>query len=132
MLTAAQRMKAGAIAAVASPIVGTLGRTDYWIEDGAEHLRALDAARQPFMLALWHGRILPATLYVRDRGMVAMTSQNFDGEWIARLMRRYGYAQARGSTSRGGPRALVQMKREVEQGKSVAFTVDGPRGPARV
>lgn len=132
MLTAAQRIKAGAIAAVASPIVGTLGRTYHWIEDGAEYLRALDAARQPFILALWHGRILPATLYFRDRGIVAMTSQNFDGEWIARLMRRYGYAQARGSTSRGGVRALVQMKREVEAGKSVAFTVDGPRGPARV
>ena len=131
-MTAAQRLKASAIAAVASPIVGVLGRTYHWIEDGVEHLRALDAAHQPFILALWHGRILPATLYFRDRGIVAMTSQNFDGEWIARLMQRYGYAQARGSTSRGGARALVQMRREVEAGKSVAFTVDGPRGPARV
>ena len=131
-MTAAQRLKAGAIAAVASPIVGVLGRTYHWIEEGSEHLGSLDAGRQPFILALWHGRILPATLYFRNRGIVAMTSQNFDGEWIARLMRRYGYAQARGSTSRGAARALVQMKREVEAGTSVAFTVDGPRGPARV
>lgn len=132
MLTTIQRIKAGAIAALAAPVVGALGRTYHWFEDGAEHLALLDAARQPYILALWHGRILPATLYFRDRGIVAMTSQNFDGEWIARLMRRYGYTQARGSTSRGAARALVQMRREVEAGKSVAFTVDGPRGPARV
>ncbi|MDQ3068842.1 MAG: lysophospholipid acyltransferase family protein [Acidobacteriota bacterium] len=127
-----QRLKAGTIAALASPIVGALGRTYHWVEDGADHLQQLDAEGRPVILALWHGRILPATLYFRDRSVVAMTSRNFDGEWIARLMRRFGYAQARGSTSRGGSRALVQMKRELEAGRTVAFTVDGPRGPARV
>lgn len=132
MLTRSQRLKAAAIAAVASPIAGALGRTYHWIEDGAEHLRAVEASGRQPILALWHGRILPATLYFRDRGVVAMTSQNFDGEWIARLMARFGYEAARGSTSRGGARALVQMKRAAARGKPVAFTVDGPRGPARV
>ena len=132
MLTRSQRFKAAAIAAAASPIVGALGRTYHWIEDGAEHLRAVEASGRQPILALWHGRILPATLYFRDRGVVAMTSQNFDGEWIARLMARFGYEAARGSTSRGGARALVQMKRDAARGKPVAFTVDGPRGPARV
>jgi lysophospholipid acyltransferase (LPLAT)-like uncharacterized protein len=132
VLSRGHRIKAAAIAGVATPLVRGLGRTYTWIEDGAGHLRALDAAREPFILALWHGRILPATLYFRDRGIVAMTSQNFDGEWIARLMQRFGYMQARGSTSRGGSRALVEMKRAIEEGRSVAFTVDGPRGPARV
>ena len=132
MLTRSQRLKAGAIAAIASPVVGALGRTYHWIEDGAEQLVAVEASGRQPILALWHGRILPATLYFRDRGVVAMTSQNFDGEWIARLMRRFGYAAARGSTSRGGARALVQMRRELAGGRPVAFTVDGPRGPARV
>ena len=132
MLTRSQRLKAGAIAAAASPIVAALGRTYHWIEDGTEHLRALEASGRPPILALWHGRILPATLYFRDRGVVAMTSRNFDGEWIARVMARFGYAAARGSTSRGGARALVQMKRDLAGGRTVAFTVDGPRGPARV
>lgn len=132
MLSRAQRIKAGVIAGAAAPVVGVLGRTYRWIEDGAEHLKALDASGTAPILALWHGRILPATLYFRDRGVVAMTSQNFDGEWIARLMRRFGYAQARGSTSRGGSRALIAMKRALDEGHAVAFTVDGPRGPARV
>ena len=61
-----------------------------------------------------------------------ITSQNFDGEWIARIITRFGYGTARGSTSRGGARALVQMRRDLAAGKPVAFTVDGPRGPARV
>src|SRR6185295_1806081 len=79
----------------------------------------------------WHGRILAATLYFRDRGVVAMTSENFDGEWVARLMGRFGYHAARGSTSRGGARALAQLRREMGDGSPAAFTVDGPRGPAR-
>lgn len=132
MLSRSDRLKAAGIAAVASPIVSALGRTYRWIEDGAEYLAAVEASGRQPILALWHGRILPATLYFRDRGVVAMTSQNFDGEWIARLMRRFGYAAARGSTSRGGARALVQMRRDLAGGRPVAFTVDGPRGPARV
>ena len=60
-----------------------------------------------------------------------MTSRNFDGEWIARIIERFGYGTARGSTSRGGRRALIQMKRDLGGGRPVAFTVDGPRGPAR-
>lgn len=132
MIGRVDRVKAAAIAAVAAPIIGALGRTYHWIEDGAEHLNAVDTAGIAPILALWHGRILPATLFFRDRGVVAMTSRNFDGEWIARVMRRFGYAQARGSTSRGGARALVEMKRALAEGRAVAFTVDGPRGPARV
>jgi len=61
-----------------------------------------------------------------------MISLNFDGEWIGRIIQRFGYAVARGSTSRGGARALVQMRRELSAGKPVGFALDGPRGPARV
>ena len=83
-------------------------------------------------MAFWHGRILPATLFFRDRGIVVITSANFDGEWIARIIERFGYGTARGSSSRGGARALVQLKKLMAEGKPTAFTIDGPRGPARV
>ena len=49
-------------------------------------------------MAFWHGRILPATYYFRRRGIVVITSENFDGEWIARIIERFGYGTARGST----------------------------------
>jgi lysophospholipid acyltransferase (LPLAT)-like uncharacterized protein len=131
-LTRRQRAKAASIAALAHPLVGTLGATWTWTVDGEEYYDALMKDRRPPILALWHGRILPATLYWRERGIVAMTSQNFDGEWIARLMAGFGFRAARGSTSRGGSRALVQMRRELRAGHATAFTVDGPRGPARI
>jgi lysophospholipid acyltransferase (LPLAT)-like uncharacterized protein len=125
-----KRIEVSAIAAVGYPVIAALGSTFRWRESGAEHLESVVASGRQPILALWHGRILPATLYFRDRGVVAMTSQNFDGEWIARIMRRFGYAQARGSTSRGGRRALLQLARDMAAGRPAAFTVDGPRGPA--
>ena len=125
-----KRIEVAAIAAFGYPVLAALGRTFRWREEGTEHLQSvLASGRQP-ILALWHGRILPATIYFRDRGVVAITSQNFDGEWTSRIMRRFGYLQARGSTSRGGGRALLQLIRDMADGRPTAFTVDGPRGPA--
>lgn len=127
-----QRWQAAAIATGATPVIALLGRTLRWTVEGADHYDAVvRAGRQP-ILALWHGRILAATYHFRDRGIVAMASQNFDGEWITRIMSRFGYHLARGSTSRGGARALVRLRRELANGRPAAFTVDGPRGPARV
>jgi hypothetical protein len=131
-LSRGRLFQAAAIAAIGAPLVEALGGTYAWRETGTDHLEAVRrAGRQP-ILALWHGRILSATLYFRDRGVVAMTSENFDGEWVARLMRRFGYRAARGSTSRGGARALAQLRRDLGAGAAAAFTVDGPRGPACV
>jgi lysophospholipid acyltransferase (LPLAT)-like uncharacterized protein len=131
-LTRGQRAKAAVIAAVASPAIGLLCRTLKWRIDGDRHFDEIRrAGRQP-ILAVWHGRILPGLFHLRHRGIVVITSQNFDGEWIARILTRYGFGTARGSTSRGGARALVQLRRDLSDGRPVAFTVDGPRGPARV
>ena len=131
-LTTGQRVKASLIAAVASPLIALLCRTYRWTVVGAEHYDdVVRSGRQP-ILALWHGRILPGLHYFRHRGVVVITSQNFDGEWIARILHRFGFGTARGSTSRGAVRALVRLRREMAEGKAAAFTVDGPRGPARV
>ena len=126
-----KRLEAAAIGAAGYPLIAALARTWRGEARGAEHLDAVRAAGRQPILALWHGRILPAIPYFRDRGIVAVTSENFDGEWIGRIMRRFGYAAARGSTSRGGSRALIQLRRDMAAGRPAAFTVDGPRGPAR-
>jgi lysophospholipid acyltransferase (LPLAT)-like uncharacterized protein len=127
-----KRLQAAAIAAIGYPLINVLGHTLRWRTDGLDHLDAIRAAgRQPVM-AFWHGRILPATFYFRRRGIVVITSDNFDGEWIARIIERFGYGTARGSTSRGARRALLQLVREMERGHAAGFTLDGPRGPAQV
>jgi hypothetical protein len=127
-----KRLQARLISAVGYPLVAALGATFRWRADGAEHYqRVRDGGRQPIM-AFWHGRILPATIYFRRRGIVVITSENFDGEWIAGIIERFGYGTARGSTSRRAVKALVQLKHDMAAGKPTAFTLDGPRGPARV
>ena len=131
-LTRGQRTKAAIIAALASPSIALLCRTLTWRIDGDQYFDDIKrSGRQP-ILALWHGRILPGLFFLRNRGIVVITSQNFDGEWIARILTRYGFGTARGSTSKGGARALVQLRRDLSDGRPAAFTVDGPRGPARV
>ncbi len=131
-LTPGQRRKAALIAGAASPLIAALAATWRWTVDGLHHYDAIVATGRQPILAFWHGRILPATAFFRDRGIVVITSENFDGEWIARIIRRFGYGTARGSSSRGGARALVQLRRELGAGRPAGFTIDGPRGPARV
>ena len=131
-LSAPRRLQASLIALIAHPILAVLCRTYRWRIEGSEHYqRVLESGRQP-ILALWHGRILPGLHYFRHRGIVVITSQNFDGEWIARILHKFGFGTARGSSSRGGARALVRMRRDLADGRPAAFTVDGPRGPARI
>jgi len=127
----AKRLQARLISTVGYPIIASLGSTFRWRVDGADqYQRVVVGGRQPIM-AFWHGRILPATVYFKRRGIVVITSENFDGEWIAGIIERFGYGTARGSTSRGAVKALVQLKRGMAAGKPAAFTIDGPRGPAR-
>jgi lysophospholipid acyltransferase (LPLAT)-like uncharacterized protein len=131
-VTPAQLRKAALISATATPLIATLGATYRWRVEGYEHHESIVASGKQPIFAFWHGRILPATLFWKNRGIVVITSQNFDGEWIAGIIRRFGYGTARGSTSRGGARALVQLRRDLAEGKPAAFTIDGPRGPAKV
>jgi lysophospholipid acyltransferase (LPLAT)-like uncharacterized protein len=125
-----RRLQAALIASVGYPLLAALGRTYRFRVEGLEHLRAASQLGHPIH-AFWHGRILPGTIYFRQRGIVVITSENFDGEWIARIITRFGYGTARGSSSRGARKALLQLVRDVRE-RPVAFTLDGPRGPARV
>ena len=127
-----KRLQAAVISAVGYPVIAALGSTFRWRQNGLEHLDAVTRSGRPPIMAFWHGRILPATVYFRRRGIVVITSENFDGEWIAGIIERFGYGTARGSTSRGAVKALVRLKREMAAGKPAAFTLDGPRGPSQV
>jgi hypothetical protein len=125
-----KRAQAAAISAAGVPIIAALGASLSWNVEGLERLHFEGNGRRPIM-AFWHGRVLTATYYFRRRGIVVMISENFDGEWIARIIEQFGFRTSRGSTSRGGQRALLQLKREMDQGQPSGFAVDGPRGPAR-
>lgn len=80
----------------------------------------------------WHERIFLTTYWWRNRRIVVLTSKSFDGEYIARFIQRFGYGAVRGSSTRGGVGAVVEMARLMRAGCTTAFTIDGPKGPARV
>ena len=127
-----KRLQVAVIAAIGYPVIALLGLTLRWKVEGLHHYDdIIRSCRQPVM-AFWHGRILPATYFFRRRGIVVITSENFDGEWIARIIERFGYGTARGSTTRGARRATLQLVRAMRAGRPVGVTLDGPKGPARV
>jgi lysophospholipid acyltransferase (LPLAT)-like uncharacterized protein len=109
--------------------INIIGRTIRWQSEGDSHLDDIYKSGKRAIFTFWHGRIFPATFYWRKRGIVVMTSLNRDGEAIAQCIQKFGYGAARGSSSRGGFRALAEMAREIRQGRDCAFTIDGPRGP---
>ena len=106
-----------------------IGSTIRWETVGEEYLAdAARGGRKP-IYCLWHDRIFAGTYFLRGLGIVVITSQSLDGEYIARFLKRFGFGTVRGSSSRGGVKALVEMIRHMRQGLPMAFTVDGPRGP---
>ncbi len=124
-----QRLLLWLISAVGRLLIRLIGPTLRYslsLEEGAvEWVR-------PAVYVFWHRCVVPATYRYRNREIAVMTSSSFDGEYIARIIEKFGYRAVRGSSTRGGVRALLGMHTEIEQGRSVAFTIDGPRGPRYV
>lgn len=58
-----------------------------------------------------------------------MSSNSYDGEYMGRIIRKFGFVAVKGSSSRNAVRALLGLRRALQEGWSVAFTLDGPRGP---
>lgn len=80
--------------------------------------------------ALWHARLLSLVFTHRGRGAAVLVSRHRDGELIARIIEKLGYATARGSSTRGGEEGLRELLDWAERGRLLAITPDGPRGPA--
>jgi lysophospholipid acyltransferase (LPLAT)-like uncharacterized protein len=65
----------------------------------------------------------------RNLGVRVMSSNSYDGEYMGRIIRKFGFVAVKGSSSRNAVRALLGLRRALEEGWAVAFTLDGPRGP---
>ncbi|HLV01706.1 MAG TPA: lysophospholipid acyltransferase family protein [Acidobacteriota bacterium] len=127
--TTSQRLQILAISRLGSLAVHLIGSTIRFEAREIERLTRIKEAGRPVIYSFWHNQIFAATYYFRFQGIVVITSQHFDGEYIARIIESFGYGTARGSSSRGAVRALLELKRHLSLGRDVAFTVDGPRGP---
>jgi lysophospholipid acyltransferase (LPLAT)-like uncharacterized protein len=113
-------------------LIKLIGRTVRFEIDGWENWVAASRDGKTPIYAFWHNRVFLSTYFWKRRGIVVMTSQSFDGEYIARFIQRFGYGAARGSSTRGATGAVVEMVRLMRAGCPTAFTIDGPKGPPYV
>jgi lysophospholipid acyltransferase (LPLAT)-like uncharacterized protein len=126
-----RRLRVAVAATVGGGLIRLLAMTWRVTTRGGEGLREVRAAKRGAVFVVWHGELLPALWAFRGQGITALISSHADGEIIARFCATIGFRLVRGSSSRGGARALLELVRELEAGHEVAVTPDGPRGPRR-
>jgi lysophospholipid acyltransferase (LPLAT)-like uncharacterized protein len=88
----------------------------------------------PVVILFWHNRILalPAVFrryYRKRKGLLVLTSASRDGAYLSEFVRCFGMGSVRGSSSRRGALALLDLVRNLEAGFDLCITPDGPRGP---
>lgn len=108
-------------------LIGPTLRVSISFEEGAQET----LEQRPLIGSFWHSCIIPATYICRDLGVRVMSSNSYDGEYMGRIIRRFGFVAVKGSSSRNAVRALLGLRRALADGWTVAFTLDGPRGPRR-
>lgn len=119
--------------AAATRWIATLLASSWRLEVcGEQRVLQLRSAGERIIYAVWHGSLLPPLWHRRRQGITLLASAHHDGARLADAARRWGYRVAFGSSTRGGRGGLRSVVRALAQGTEVAFTPDGPRGPARV
>jgi len=110
-------------------LIRLIGRTTRFTVEGWENWEAASKDGAIPIYTFWHNRVFLATYFFQKRKIVVLTSQSFDGEYIARFIQRFGYGAARGSSTRGAVGAIVEMVKLMRRGCPAGFTIDGPKGP---
>lgn len=123
-------LKTATLSFVAAWFIRLLRATVRLRHHGDERLRAWERGEQRFILAFWHRHLLLMPYAYRGRRISVLVSQSGDGELIARTVARLGIDSSRGSSSRGGIAGMRSLLRKAAEGWDIAFTPDGPRGPA--
>jgi lysophospholipid acyltransferase (LPLAT)-like uncharacterized protein len=106
-------------------LIGPTLRVCISCEEGAQPT----VGQRPLVLNFWHAGIIPATYLFRNLGIRVMSSNSYDGEYMGRIIHKFGFVAVKGSSSRNAVRALLGLRRALQEGWAVAFSLDGPRGP---
>jgi lysophospholipid acyltransferase (LPLAT)-like uncharacterized protein len=130
--TRKQRFLLAVLPPLATWLIRALGATWRYRDVNAPATPKGHTIAGPTIFAFWHCALLAAAHRFRNLGIAILISRSFDGELIARTVERLGFVAVRGSSTRGGSAALRGMAQAYSEGHICAFTVDGPKGPARV
>jgi lysophospholipid acyltransferase (LPLAT)-like uncharacterized protein len=106
-------------------LIGPTLRLSVSYEEGAQPT----VGHSPLITSFWHACIIPATYIFRNLGVRVMSSNSYDGEYMGRIIHKFGFVAVKGSSSRNAVRALLGLRRALQEGWTVAFSLDGPRGP---
>jgi len=92
---------------------------------------ATAAEGEPVIFCLWHNRLAISMMVHRrhPRKLAALVSASKDGALLAAVLAKFGVEQVRGSSSRRGPQALLELTTRGQRGYDLAVTPDGPKGP---
>lgn len=127
-----KRVKIAAASAGAAMLMRVLGGMMRIEAPPDSDAPAIRGDGRPILTALWHGDHLPILYAYRHRDIHVVTSQSADGQILTNVLHHLGYHCVRGSSTRGGRKAMVEMARAVRKGHDAAIAVDGPKGPRRV
>jgi lysophospholipid acyltransferase (LPLAT)-like uncharacterized protein len=96
---------------------------------GVENYQQFRSSGTPVLFVFWHGGLLPLIHHHRQEGIVVLTSEHRDGEYVTQIIQHHGFSAVRGSFTRGGTKGLRGLLRAARSGQDIALTPDGPRGP---
>jgi lysophospholipid acyltransferase (LPLAT)-like uncharacterized protein len=125
------RLSPGAARTVVAPLLKTLASSWRIRLADEERWREIRRARRAHVFLLWHEALLPLLWQHRGQGVAIVVSEAREGQYLSDFAASLGYRSLPGSSTRGGARALLGAVRELQAGRAVAFTPDGPRGPRR-
>ncbi len=118
-----------ALTAVVGGMLRILGRTLRFRREGEAALLEALKSKSPVIVFGWHEFLTLGCCDLAHYGPTIMISQSRDGDRVTRIAESVGWRVVRGSSSRGGARALLQVVRTLGEGGFACHLVDGPRGP---
>jgi lysophospholipid acyltransferase (LPLAT)-like uncharacterized protein len=113
----------------ASVLIRLLGITWRIEIRGEERLERAREISKSVIFAFWHGRLLVLSWTHRNRNVHVLASEHYDGDLMGRTIEWLGFGHMKGSTTRGGARAIRELRSVLEKGCDIGLTVDGPKGP---
>lgn len=118
---------------LASSYIVFCGRTTRWEVIGQDSVLTLKEKKHPAIFAFWHNQAMLVPYYytrvLKGNKIVPLISLSKDGELISRTVKHLGIDVVRGSSSRRGGQAFLDLARKMKEGCDIGITPDGPRGP---
>ncbi len=115
------------------PYIGSLVIRFLYLTNKKKFHAPNDLGEDNFIMACWHGELLLIPYaylrYKKQPNVKLFISEHFDGELIAKTLSFFGFGTIRGSSTRGGAKALIKAIKDVKGGMDIGITPDGPRGP---